>query len=113
MFLTIIKIIFLKDLQRFLDFWFIHGPKQIVRFFFDAFYVWDKTISFRATFRNFFVPLYGDHTILGHIIAFIYRLIILSLATFILIFIALFFISFLIIWSLFPFLIFFYGFLFR
>lgn len=112
MLLVILKILILNDLKKFLDFWFVHGPKAIVYSFFDFMYALDKGLSLRANIRNFFAPLYGDHTILGHIIALVYRLIKLFFGTIVLILITIFYVLFFVFWSLLPFLILLYGFLF-
>ncbi|BCX15471.1 MAG: hypothetical protein KatS3mg097_363 [Candidatus Parcubacteria bacterium] len=112
MFFVVLKIFILNDLKKFLDFWFIHGPKAIIYSFFDFVYALDKGLSLRANIRNFFAPLYGDHTILGHIIALVYRLIKLFFGLIALILIVILYGLFFIAWSLFPFIILLYGFLF-
>jgi len=110
--MDILRALILDDLIEFLDFWFHHFPKRIIRHFFDQIYIWDKTLKVKANLRNITKPLYGDHTIIGHLIAFPYRItrIIFGFLTYLFIFISYF--IFLLLWLTGPILILSYGILF-
>lgn len=71
--MTFLKVILLDDLIDFLDFWFHHFPRRIIRLFFDFVYYADKFFAVRANIRNFTKPLFGDYSIIGYAITFVYR----------------------------------------
>jgi len=110
--MNLIRALILDDLIEFLDFWFYHFPKRIVRHFFDQIYLWDKTLKVKANLRNITKPLYGDYTIIGYVIALPYRLIRIFFGFLIYFFIFLFYLAFLLFWLAGPILLLIYGVLF-
>lgn len=73
--MNFLKALILDDLIDFLDFWFHHLPKRIIRHYSDILYSFDKYLGFKANLRNITKPLYGDYSIIGYLIAFPYRII--------------------------------------
>lgn len=73
--MNILRALFLDDLIEFVDFWFNHLPRKIIRNYFDRIYFFEKYLGLKSNLRNILKPLYGDYTIIGHIIALIYRVI--------------------------------------
>ncbi len=110
MLLHVLKALFFDDLLEFLDFYFFHFPRNLVRDFFDQVYSFDKTLKFKANLRNLTKPLYGDNTFLGYVFAFPYRLLRISLALIFFFVLALFYLIFLFLWLILPFALLGYGF---
>lgn len=110
--MDILKVLILDDLIDFLDFWFHHFPKKIIRNFFDQIYLWDKHLKVKANLRNLTKPLFGDYSIIGHAIAFPYRIIRIIFGFFIYLFIFIFYFLFLLLWVVTPVFLLGYGILF-
>ncbi len=73
--MNILKALILDDLIDFVDFWFNHLPRRVIRHYFDNIYSFEKYIGLRTNLRNISKPLYGDYTFIGYCIAFPYRII--------------------------------------
>lgn len=112
MVINILKFLILDDLLEFLDFWFLHFPKNLVRNFFDQVYDFDRVLKFKANIRNITKPLYGDYTFLGYAIALPYRMIMITFALIVYFLLAIFYFIFLIFWLSLPFFLLSYGILF-
>jgi hypothetical protein len=110
--MNFLKALILDDLIEFLDFWFYHFPKRIIRHFFDRIYVLDNDLKVKANLRNLSKPLYGDYTIIGRILALPYRLIKIFLGFVVYFMLLVFYLLFLLLWLTGPFFILSYGFLF-
>jgi len=108
--MNILKAIILDDLIDFIDFWFHHFPKRIIRYFFDQIYIWDKDLKVKANLRNLTKPLYGDYSIIGYLIAFPYRILRISFGFLIYFFILIFYLIFLLFWLFLPIFLLGYGF---
>lgn len=110
--MAIIKAIILNDLIEFIDYWFNHKPRSIIRNFFDVIYKFDKVISVRAHLRNINKPLYGDYTFIGYAIALPYRIFMIIFGIIVYLFISIFYFLIVLIWILIPLLTLSYGVLF-
>lgn len=62
----------------------------------------DQAFGLRVTIRNIFEPLYQDHTIVGHILGFIFRSLRILIAAFIYFFVASLAGTIYFIWALIP-----------
>lgn len=100
--MNILKALFLDDLISFLDFYFHHFPKNILRNYFDNIYFWDQTLKVRVNLRNIKKPLYGDYTLIGFFIALPYRVLRIFLGILLYFFIFLFYLAILLLWIFLP-----------
>lgn len=57
----------------FLKHWYVDGFSWFIKTAIDTMEKIDRTFAFKITLRNFFKPLYGDYTVMGHILGFIFR----------------------------------------
>lgn len=103
--INIIKVIFLEDLIEFLDFYFHHFPKNLIRNFFDKIFILDYTLKLKTNIRNIKEPLYGDYSIVGYSVSIPYRFFSILIALLVYFFIFLFYLIFLLIWLIFPLLL--------
>lgn len=111
MFNTIIKILIVDDIINFLDFWFHHFPKRIIRDYFDKIYIFEGIFRVRSNLRNITKPLYGDYTLIGYLIAVPYRFLRIIFGLFFYGFVLFFYIVFLLIWIFLPLILLINGFL--
>ena len=58
----------------FLRDWYVGGFKVIGHATFSLLASLDQTLALFVTLRMFWKPLYGDHTIIGHILGIIFRI---------------------------------------
>ncbi|GIW67254.1 MAG: hypothetical protein KatS3mg096_122 [Candidatus Parcubacteria bacterium] len=107
--MNILRALILDDLIEFLDFWFHHFPQRTIRHFFDQVYLIDKNLKVKANLRNLTKPLYGDHTIIGYLIAFPYRVLRIFFGLVIYFFIFLLYLFFVIFWVFLPIFLLGYG----
>ncbi|GIW65141.1 MAG: hypothetical protein KatS3mg093_120 [Candidatus Parcubacteria bacterium] len=110
--MTFLRIILLDDLIDFIDFWFHHFPKRIVRNFFDLLYYLDKFLGLKANLRNITKPFFRDFSVIGYAIALPFRLFRIFIGGIIYFFIAVIYLVFIIIWLLLPIFLLSYGILF-
>jgi hypothetical protein len=110
--MNILRALILDDLIDFLDFWFYHSPKKIIRNFFDQIYFFDKNLKVTTNLRNFNKPLYGDYTFIGYLIAIPYRFIKIIFGFIFYLLIFLIYLAFILIWIFLPIFLLIYGFLF-
>ena len=75
--LKLAEIFFLEDLYFFLDYWFNHLPKNVLRKTIEYIYFLDHDLGFRRNLRNLFSPLIFEKGIfsffIGRPIGFILR----------------------------------------
>ena len=102
MIINILKILILDDLITFIDFWFFHFPKILIRNYFNQIYSFDQSLKLKSNLRNITKPLYGDYSIIGYFISFPYRILRVFLAFLFYLFLAIFYIIFLLAWVGFP-----------
>ncbi len=60
-------------LKEFFRHWYVDGFFVYSHFFFSLLERIDRVLAFKITLRYIFHPLYGDRTILGHILGFVFR----------------------------------------
>jgi hypothetical protein len=68
--------IFFRILHRFAEFfrhWYVESFYLIGRYAVSALEQLDRTLAFRVNLEHFFEPLYQDHTVVGHIMGFLFR----------------------------------------
>lgn len=65
---------FLFFIRQFFKHWYVDGTRAFWRLVRRGFYLIDRTLALRITLRNFFRPLYGDYTFVGHILGPLFRL---------------------------------------
>lgn len=53
--------------------WYLDGSRVILHRFTSTFENLDQTFALRVTLRYFWKPLYGDYSIVGHILGFFFR----------------------------------------
>lgn len=58
---------------NFFHHWYIDGTRQYGHFAHSLYASLDRTFAVWITLRHFFEPLYGDYTIIGYILGFIFR----------------------------------------
>ncbi len=112
MIFDILKVLILDDLLEFLDFWFLHFPKILIRNYFNQIYSFDQILKLKANLRNLTKPLYGDYTFIGYFFAFPYRIFRVAFSLFFYFLIAIFYLFFLVLWLILPFFLILYGVLF-
>lgn len=112
MVINILRIIILDELIEFFDFWYLHFPKNLIRNYSDRFYSLDKVLGFRSNLRNISKPLFQDYTLIGYILAFIYRILIIVFSSIIYSLLFIVYVIFLLIWLILPFSLIIYGVLF-
>lgn len=61
--------------------WYVHGSHGYYDFVINVLRGMDYTLAWRITAKNILEPLYGDYSVIGHIIGFIVRIIRLCIAT--------------------------------
>lgn len=110
--MSILKALILDDFLQFLDFWYLHFPRNFLRNYFDQVYSFDKSLKLRANLRNITKPLYGDYTFIGYAIAFPYRVLRIIFAFLFYFSLFLFYLVFLLAWLFLPIFLIFYGILF-
>lgn len=97
--------IFERFIFRFFEFfrrWYVGSARAIFHFLFRRLESLDRTFALKITILHFFSPLFGDRSIIGRVLGFIFRsirIIIASVVYFILILLAL---AFYIIWIFIP-----------
>ena len=64
---------FFFRLADFFHHWYIGGSRNLLQGFVAFFENLDRTFALRITLRYFWKPLYGDYTIVGHILGFFFR----------------------------------------
>jgi hypothetical protein len=104
-----LKALFLDDLIDFLDFWFHHLPRRILRHYFDTLHSFEREFAFKANLRNLTKPLYGDYTVIGYLIAFPYRVIRIILSLLFALFLSFFYLIFILVILLLPIFLISYG----
>lgn len=109
MIFNILKALILDDLIEFVDFWFLHFPRNLIRNYFDQIYSFDVVLKLRANLRNITKPLYGDYSLVGYCIAFPYRVFRIIFALIFYFFIGIFYCIFLIFWLILPIFLLSYG----
>lgn len=94
------------DIINFLIWWFVGAPKRIFVISNRILAIVNNEVSFILNLRMLFVPLFGDYTIIGRLMGFVYRTIKIVLGMLLLIF--LFFLGILVLfsWYLLPFYLF-------
>ena len=100
--MNILKALILDDLIEFLDFWFFHFPKSLIRNYFDKIYSFDQILKLKPNLRNLTKPLYGDYTLVGYFIALPYRVLRIILAVIFYFLVAIVYLIFLVIWLFSP-----------
>jgi hypothetical protein len=92
----------LYRLRAFFEHWYVHAYIISVHAFLHILERLDRVFAFRAMFRHFSEPLFGDRSVVGYIIGFLFRLVRIAgggITYFILGLIAL---ALFIIWALIP-----------
>jgi len=64
---------FFFRIADFFHHWYIDGSRNILQRCVALFGRMDQTFAVRITLRYFWKPLYGDYTIMGHILGFFFR----------------------------------------
>jgi len=97
--LKLADIFFLEDLYLFLDYWFNHLPKNVLRKTVEYIYFLDHDLGFRRNLRNLFNPIFFEKGMLsffiGRPLGFIYRFFLIFFLS--LLYTLIFFLSFLLI----------------
>lgn len=62
-----------KDLARFTIWWLIEAPKRVFEINRRIFILVNNELSFTLYVKLLFVPLFGDYTVVGHLVGFVYR----------------------------------------
>lgn len=73
---------FIFHLIEFFRHWYVNAFLVIGRWLINNLEWFDRTLAFKVTLRHFFEPLYGDYTILGRFLGFLFRFIRIVLAIF-------------------------------
>ena len=60
-------------ISAFVSHWYWDGLRSVARRAINTLEILDRAIALRVTLRHFFEPLYGDHTVLGHILGLVMR----------------------------------------
>jgi hypothetical protein len=94
----------------FLRAWYIGSFFFIARQILSFLEQMDKIFAVRITLRNIFEPLYQDHTIVGHVLGFIFRSLRIVLGSIVYIFVVSLFIVIYLAWILVPIFIIYRGF---
>lgn len=65
---------FFFRISDFFHHWYIDGSRALLHRFISFFESLDRTFAVRITLRYFWKPLYGDYTIVGHVLGLFFRL---------------------------------------
>lgn len=68
-------------LTEFLRHWYVKSLKIYSNFIIDRLNQMDRFFAWRITLKNFFKPLYGDYSIIGYAMGFVFRSLRLVIAT--------------------------------
>jgi len=93
---------FIYRLKEFLRHWYIKSFFIYTNFIVSFLERLDQVLALKITLRHIFQPLYGDYSILGHILGFIFRSSRIIVASFIYLCIILLAIGVYVIWLLLP-----------
>lgn len=89
-------------IREFLHHYYIDGTRFLFYKFINFMEVVDRSVAFGITFRNFFVPLYRDYTIVGRVLGVIFRSIRLLIGGVIYLFLGSIFMLIVLTWLLVP-----------
>ena len=64
---------FFHRLLEFFHHWYIDGSRNLGHRFLNFFEQLDQTFALKVTLKYFFHPLYGDYSIVGRILGFVFR----------------------------------------
>ncbi|MEK7555093.1 MAG: hypothetical protein AAB518_03880 [Patescibacteria group bacterium] len=64
---------FFFRIVSFLRHWYVDGLRTIARETMNVLEPLDRTFALRITAKNLFQPLYQDHTVVGHVLGFVFR----------------------------------------
>jgi hypothetical protein len=96
---------FFLSIWGFVWHWYVDGFWRVTKKAIAMLSSLDRTFALRLTLRNFFRPLYQDHTIPGHVFGFFFRTIRVALAILSYIIVVLGAIVVYVVWALLPFYI--------
>jgi hypothetical protein len=65
---------FFFRISDFFHHWYVDGSRALWHRFISFFESLDRIFAFKITLRYFWKPLYGDYTIVGHVMGFFLRL---------------------------------------
>lgn len=89
-------------IKEFLHHYYIDGTRFLFYKFINFLENMDRSIAFRITLKNYFVPLYRDYTFMGRILGIIFRSIRLLLGGITYLFIGIVFLLLVLFWLLVP-----------
>ncbi len=72
---------FFYRIADFLRHWYVKSAYMYYDFVINALRTMDRTLAWGITARNIFEPLFGDYSVVGHIIGFLFRFVRLVGAT--------------------------------
>ncbi len=61
-------------IAEFLTHWYVGSSRTYWHFVMNRLEGLDRSLAWKITLKNLFSPLYGDYTVLGYILGFIFRL---------------------------------------
>ncbi|MCX6788343.1 MAG: hypothetical protein WCO21_02875 [bacterium] len=64
---------FFYRIGDFLRHWYVRSPHMYMEFVIGILRRMDNTLAWRITLKYIFKPLYGDYSLIGHILGFIFR----------------------------------------
>lgn len=65
---------FFYRIGEFLRHWYVKSAFMYTDFVFSALRRMDRTLAWRITLRHVFKPLYGDYSLIGYVVGFVFRI---------------------------------------
>ena len=103
---------FLFRIGMFIRDWYYGGFRAVAHTTFSLLASLDNTFALFVTLRAFGEPLYGDHTVIGHVLGLVFRTFRIAIALALYLAVVLIGVAAYLIWALVPFLILFSEYLF-
>lgn len=94
--------LFLHQLRLFFQRWYVGSFRAYGSCLLRLFHNLERVFALRLTFRNWFLPLYQDYTLLGYAFGFIFRSLRIGVAILIYLILAVIALSFYVVWLLLP-----------
>ena len=94
--------ILLRNAYDFLDHWYIKSFTKTSHYMLGVFEELDKIFALKLTLRNLFQPLYQDRTLIGYIIGFAFRSLIIIVSSIIYLFVFIVSVALYLIWLALP-----------
>lgn len=96
---------FIFRVVDFFHHWYIDGSRFALRGFLDLISNFDRSLAFRVTAKHFMEPLYGDYSVVGRVLGFVFRFFRLAMGGILYVFLAVVFVIIYAAWLLIPLLI--------